>query len=238
MKTLSSSAGCTPRAKRFPTVPPPISKIKELTVPQLDEKTGCSLANAHRSGSPGAARRDSHLVLSKSFFPRNVMLRVLLHGNAGCPSDYRSLRDRFSRERLRVAIFRSSRFSGEAVVVGASGAYREGQDQRKHETEQPVASNRSAQVHHWPLLFSPLRAAVPKESGLHPTSGSLSSWRTPESLRRLVWLAPEGGVMVADGHRTSKSAAARNPGAETNYPGQSPKDHATKRASTCRGPLV
>ena len=69
-----------------------------ITVPQLDEKTGCPLANAHRSGSPRAARRDTHLVLSESLFAWDVVLRVLLDGSAGRRRDYRSLRDRLSSE--------------------------------------------------------------------------------------------------------------------------------------------
>ena len=53
---------------------------EDVTIAQLDQKTRCTLANAKRSGTPGTAGRDSHLVLSQALLPRDVVLGVFLHG--------------------------------------------------------------------------------------------------------------------------------------------------------------
>ncbi len=91
--------GMHTQGEEIPDRTAPYIEDEGITVPQLDEKTGCPLANAHRSGSPGATRCDSHLILSKGLFAWNVVLRVLLDGSAGSRSDDRSLRDRLSSER-------------------------------------------------------------------------------------------------------------------------------------------
>lgn len=102
---------------------------KGITVPQLNQITGSPLTNTHRSGSPTAACGDKHLVISKRFFARDVVLWIFFDHRAGFRND-RSLRNGFSGKRQWLAIFGDSRFSGEAVVLGRSvrkiGKYKEG----------------------------------------------------------------------------------------------------------------
>ena len=101
---------------------------KCITVAKLDQKAGCTLTNSHRSGAPGTTGGDSHLVLSKSLFSRNIVLWVGFYFHSGF-CYYRSLRYWYSCERQRVTIIRGSRFSGEAVDLRITGVRDEGQYQ-------------------------------------------------------------------------------------------------------------
>jgi hypothetical protein len=94
----------------------------------LDQNAGCALTNSYRRGNPGTTCCDSHLVISKSLFSGDIVLWEIFYIHAGFRY-YRRLGDRFSSERQRVAIFRGSRFSGEAVILSISGVRHEGQDQ-------------------------------------------------------------------------------------------------------------
>jgi hypothetical protein len=101
---------------------------KRITVTKLDQKARCALTDSHGSGPPGTTGGDSHFVLSKTLFSRNIVFWVGFYFHAGFRY-YRSLRYWYSCERQWVAIFRSSRFSGEAVVLRITGVHDEGQYQ-------------------------------------------------------------------------------------------------------------
>ena len=69
-KDLIQLSGMHAQGEEVPDRTASYIEDKGITVPQLDQNAGCALTNSYRRGHPATTRGYSHLVISKSFFPR------------------------------------------------------------------------------------------------------------------------------------------------------------------------